>query len=104
MSTGLRNSATVSLRLQKALMLQAETTDSLRIISGLSTKAVRHWINLMRESNVIHIESWAKDTRGRLMVAKWRWGCKTNAARPGPQRTSADRMRDSRARRKAAQC
>ena len=99
--TGKRNNTRTALHMQKSLMLKAHTVEQLAVISGLSITAVRRWLNAMHEAKAAHIEGWAADCRGRLFVPMWRWGSKKDAARPGPQRTSTDRVRDYRARRAA---
>lgn len=101
--TGKRNNATLALHMQKTLVLKATSVEDLALISGLSVTATRRWVNAMHEAKAAHIEDYGPDVRGRLFVPLWRWGKKPDAARPGPQRTSTDRMRDHRAR-KAAAC
>ena len=96
-----RNNNRISLHMQKTLMLKAHTVEQLAVISGLSITAVRRWLKSMHEANAAHVEDYTADTRGRLFVPMWRWGCKKDAPRPGPQRTSTDRVRDYRARRAA---
>ena len=98
-----RINSTIALHLQQTLMLGAHTIESLAAICGLSIRATRRWVNSMREAKAVYIADWTEDTRGRLFVAQYRWGKKADKARPGPQRTSTDRMRDHRAR-KAATC
>lgn len=97
------NNALTALHMQQALMLEPHTIASLSTISGLSTRATMRWVNTMREAKAVYIADWTKDTRGRLFVPQYRWGKKADKARPGPQRTAKDRMRDYRAR-SAARC
>lgn len=96
-----RNTPETALRMQTALMASAHTYDDLVAISGLAKAAVQHWVKRLRGVRAIHIEGWEKDVRGRLFVPRFRWGDSDDAPRTG-RKSSAERMRDYRARKKHA--
>lgn len=100
-----RNSAAISLVMQKALMANHMNYDELAALSGLHKLSVAYWIKQMRPDTgdrAVFIEAWGLDSRGRLFVPRFRWGNRKDADRPGPQTTSTQRMQRSRARRKGA--
>lgn len=71
-------------------------------ISGLPLPSIRRWVKNLQAAGFAHVAGYAPDRAGRMFVPMWAWGAGADAARPGPRRTAAERMRDSRARRKAA--
>lgn len=94
-----RNTPETALRMQTALMAGAHTYDDLVAISGLAKSAVQHWVKRLRALGFIYIDGWEKDVRGRLFVPRFRWGDSGDAPRAGGK-SSAERMRDYRARKK----
>lgn len=102
MSSPVRNSPVKIEQMRTALMTSPQRYDDLATLTGLSKPAVTLWLKAVKAIRSVHIADWVTDCRGRLFVARFAWGDKPDAKRPGPQRTAADRMRDMRKRRAAA--
>ena len=96
-----RNTPETALRMQTALMASTHTYDDLVVISGLAKSAVQRWVKKLRALGIIYIDGWEKDVRGRLFVPRFRWGSSPDAPRAGGKST-AERMREYRARKKQA--
>lgn len=90
--------------LSDTLRAKACTYVELMAVSKLKLPTLSRWIKALRDPAVgaVYIAGWAEDKNGRLFVAKYRWGRKPDAPRPGQGRTGSDRMRDCRARKKLA--
>ena len=82
------------------LMKGARTYDQLAEICDLRKTTVARWIRTMRASNLVHVSAWSEDSRGRMFIPCFAWGPGTDAARPGTRITSAQRMAETRAKKK----
>lgn len=63
---------------------------------GVTPRVVATW----RRRQQCFVAGWTFDSRGRMFVPCWRIGQKTNAPRPGPRETPAERMARLRAAKK----
>lgn len=88
--------------MRKALETAPQTLDRLVRVSGLGKAAVTRWVRNMQGMKACHLCDWTEDSRGRVFTAVYTWGKGKNVARPEAHDTSAERMRNMRARRKEA--
>lgn len=96
-----RMTAALSAAIQEALVEVPMTYDRIATAYGLSKTSVARWVKSMREPvKRIYVADWAPDVNGRKFVPMWAWGRRTDAARPGPSRSDAERMREHRAKKK----
>ena len=93
-----RTSVKQAIALRDMLSKTPMTYEQLVAATGMSQPRVAYW----RKSNAdnIYVAAWAPDKRGRLFNPVWAWGDGEDAPRPGRSQTSAERMRELRARRK----
>lgn len=93
-----RTSVKQAIALRDMLSQTPMTYEQLVAATGMSQPRVAYW----RKSNAdnIYVAAWAPDKRGRLFNPVWAWGAGEDAPRPGRSQTSAERMRELRARRK----
>lgn len=90
-------------RMLAGLVAKGLSHADLTAMTGLADDTVTRWlVELRREtperSNLVHVETWRQDPRGCWTIPVYRW-CPGAAdeERPAPK-TSAQRMRDRRAR------
>lgn len=96
-----RMTAALSAAIQEALVEVPMTYERIAQVYGLSKTSVARWVKSMRDPvKRIYIADWAPDVNGRVFVPMWAWGRRTDAERPGPKRTDAERMRAHRAKTK----
>lgn len=93
-----RMSVKKSLELRELLLTTPMTYEQLCEAGRLSPQRAAYW----RKSNAenIFVSDWAPDKNGRLFVPVFSWGVGEDKPRPGRTLTSAERMRELRARRK----
>lgn len=102
MSSPVYNNPVTSVRMQTALTAKPQTYADLVRISGLKQPAVTRWVKVLRGARVVFIASWGPDKNGRLVVPEFSCGPGPDAKRPGCVASAAQRMRNTRARRKLA--
>lgn len=81
----------------EALISGESTVFELHYETGLALNTLRKLLMIMKRRKLIYIREWAKDTRGRYMLAVYALGDKRDAVRPVKQ-TSTQRSATRRER------
>jgi hypothetical protein len=94
-----------SLRMTAAMGVVPQSLDDLVFVSGLSKQTVTRFVKELTEANMAHVGAWARDRRGYPTIRRFAMGGGPDAACPVRYSGNAERMRVTRAAKKAGvQC
>ncbi len=91
----------ITAQMLKALQTSPQSLTDLVKLTDLARPTVTRYVNELHTANLAHVAGWERDKRGHHTIRQFAWGNKPDADCPKSERTSASRMRDLRAARKA---
>ncbi len=91
-----------SAKMQEAMRKKALSLRNLAEVSGLAMPVVTKYVRQLQGAEMAFVADWEADSRGYMTIEKYKFGKGEDVPCPKSTRTAADRMKDVRAKRKAA--